>query len=422
MTPPVFLQGSGSMYEFVLALFAGVGLAFLLLLAIIIINKVTREYGEGHLRRRRVELEPCFFKYAMGQGPIESFLPAPLRRGERRLVEDIFFDLGRVVKGSVRERAREAFERLGFVDHYVRRLQSRRWWARAEAAEKLGLIGSEQATRPLIERMEDPVPEVRVRAAKALGGIRTSQALLTLIRTLWDPGRWSAIRVAGILIVGGDETVQLLLKEFPGMPTHAKIAAVDIFARTRSLKATALLLSLLKESNPDLRARAAFALGQTGDPNSAPNLTGILSDPDWAVRAMAAKALGRLSEHESIPSLKTALSDPQWWVRTNAAEALKNKGEAGMNALLASLDSSDVYAAQQAVLMLQESGVLDNLVARLSSEEGRERQRALDVMARLVKLRRTDLLTEMAANHPDAPIRQRLAIILGLKPAPGSEA
>lgn len=418
MTPQDWLQGSGPMHAFVLALVYSVGAVFLLLLAVIIVSKGWREVVEARMRRRRRDLEPAFFKYVVGKGPIEDFLPHRLERGERRLVEEIFFDLGRVVKGSVNERAREAFERLGFVEHYLRRLDSRRWWTRAEAAEKLGLIGSEKATSSLIEHMQDPVPEVRVRAARALGSIRTSEALRPLTRALWDPGRWSTIRVAGVLIGAGDESVEILLQEFERMPTHAKVSAIDIFGRIRSLKAIALLRDLLRHPETDIRARAAFALGSIGDPTSAQYLVVALRDPAWAVRAMAARALGRLKEEDTIQALCAALGDPQWWVRANAAEALKNKGARGIGALLSMLDSKDAYAAQQAVQMLQESGLLDEMIARLASEDGGKRQVALDIMAKLVKLKRTDLLTEMAHNHPEASIRQRLAIILGLRVRP----
>jgi len=418
MTMPAWLQGGGPMYDFVIAFCAVVGAVFLLLVIVIIASKGQRQYVEARMRRRRTELEPGFFKYVVGKEPLSSYLPRPIQRGERELVEQIFFDVGRVVKGSVRDRSREAFEGLGYVDHYLGKLKSRRWWTRAEAAEKLGLMGSEKATHALIDHMNDPVPEVRVRAARALGSIRTSEALLPLTRALWDRGRWSAIRVAGILIGAGDEAVEILLREFDRMPLHAKISAIDIFGRIRSLKAIALLRELLKDPEADVRARAAFALGSIGDPTSAPFLTGALKDPNWAVRAMAAKALGRLKEEDSIDALSASLVDQQWWVRANTAEALKNKGARGMGALLSMLDSKDAYAAQQAVQMLQESGVLDEMIARLASEDGSQRQQALDIMAKLVKLKRTDLLTEMAHTHPEASIRQRLAIILGLRVQP----
>jgi HEAT repeat protein len=262
--------------------------------------------------------------------------------------------------------------------------------------------------------MSDPMPEVRVRAAQALGGIGTPESLRPLVIALRDAGRWSAIRVAGMLISAGDDAVEVLLKEFDGLPNHAKISAIDIFGRIKSLRASKLLRDLLTDPSPDLRARAAYALGSIGDPTAAPQLSTCLTDREWSVRAMAAKALGRLRENGSIPALAAALSDPQWWVRANAAESLKSKGAAGQDALLGLLDSDDPYAAQQSVQMLQESGVLDAFVGMLISTSPGEQSRALGIMAKLVKLKRIDLLSETARDHPDRIVRQRLAAILGL--------
>lgn len=408
-----------SVYNLVVQVLWTVTTVFLGLLLLIIVNKAWRESRETFSSRRRRDLEPGLFRYVMSIEPVEKFIPAGTGRRDWPVIEQIFFDLLRVARGNVSTRAREAFERLGIVDHYLLRLLSRRWWIRAEAAEKLGLMGSEKATKRLIETMADPMPEVRVRAAQALGGIGTAESLRPLVGALRDAGRWSAIRVAGMLIAAGDDAVDVLLEEFHNLPDHAKISAIDIFGRIKSLRASSLLRDLLKDPQPDLRARAAYALGMIGDPTAAPALSAGLKDPEWAVRAMAAKALGRLRETESIPALAATLSDPQWWVRANAAEALKGKGAAGQDALLRLLDSDDPYAAQQSVQMLQESGVLDAFVGMLTSTAAGEQTRALGVMAKLVKLRRTDLLSEVARGHPDRLVRQRLAALLGL-PAPAA--
>jgi len=416
MTVQTVLSSEG-MYNLLIDVLQGVSAIFLFLLLIIILNKAWRESKEGFIARKRREMEPGLFRYVMGREPVEAFLPAHTSMRDWPVIEQIFFDLRRVARGNVSDRAREAFEALGIVDHHLEQIESRRWWLRADAAEKLGLMGSGKAVPALIKKMSDPTPEVRVRAAQALGLIGTTESLRPLVLALRDAGRWSAIRVAGMLISAGDEAVDVLLEEFDRLPDHAKISAIDIFGRIKSLRATTLLRALMRDSHADLRARAAHAIGMIGDPTAADVLIAGLSDTEWAVRAMAAKALGRLRESESIPALASALSDPQWWVRANAAEALKAKGPAGQDSLLKTLDSDDPYAAQQAVQMLQESGVLDAFVGMLTSPAPGDQARALGVMAKLVKLRRIDLLTEVARDHPDRMIRQRLAALLGLRAA-----
>jgi len=413
------LISTQAVYDLVVQVLWTVTSVFLGLLFLIILNKAWRESREGFASRKRREMEPGLFRYVMSQDPIEKFIPAGTGRREWPVIERIFFDLLRVARGNVSIRSREAFERLGMVDHYLTRLHSRRWWQRADAAEKLGLMGSEKATKSLIESMSDPTPEVRVRAAQALGAIGTTESLKPLVHALRDAGRWSAIRVAGMLISAGDDAVDVLLEEFQKLPDYAKVSAVDIFGRIKSLRASLLLRDLLTDPAPDIRARAAYALGLIGDPTAAGPLTACLKDKEWAVRAMAVKALGRLRESVSIPALAGALSDPQWWVRANAAEALKTKGPAGQQALLSSLDSDDPYAAQQSVQMLQESGVLDAFVGMLTSTVPGEQTRALGIMTKLVKLRRTDLLSEVARDHPDRLVRQRLAALLGV-PSPSA--
>jgi HEAT repeat protein len=409
--PP--FEGTDAMHALLLDTLQGVTVIFLLLLLLIIVNKGWRELRESSLRRQRAELEQHIFKYVMSTEPIETFLPSPHDRRQWPAIEQIFLDLMRIAKGSVRARALEAFESIGIVDHYLGQLESRRWWLRAAASERLGLMGSGKTVKPLIERLADPIPEVRSRATQALGQIGTTEALRPLVVALKSPGRWSAIRVSVVLIMAGDEAVNVLLEEFQWLPDHAKVSAIDIFARIRSLRASPLLRELLTDPNPDLRARAANALGILGDPTAARLLERTLQDPEWPVRAMAAKSLGRLQESGSIGALKDALADSQWWVRANAAEGLKMKGNSGRDALLQMLDSSDPYAAQQSVQMLQESGVLDDFIGMLVSHAPGEQTSALNVMTKLVKLRRIDLLTDAAHGHPNRMVRQRLAALLG---------
>jgi HEAT repeat protein len=394
--------------------------AFLLLLATILVIKVRRQMGEARRRRRRAILEPIVLRHgAAAAGTLLEALPAPPGPVDRDVLEAILLDQVQAVRGAVRERFSRAFQELGLVDRQVRRLQSGRAWIRADAAEKLGRMRAPGTTAALARAMEDPVLEVRLRAARALASAGGHAAVSRLVAALSQPSRWSTIRIADILSGMGEDAVADLLREYPRLPAAARVPVIDIFGRVRSLTAIPVLRAILDDSDTDIRARAAHALGQIGDPGSVPDLIRTLSDPEWPVRAMAARALGRISGTEAVEPLCGVLTDGQWWVRVNAAEALRAKGPQGQSALIGMLDSDDPYAREQSVLMLEEAGVLDEAVGNLRSSDGDARALAEALIRRVAVLGRTDLLRQLGADHTDPEVREDLAGLLAAPPAGG---
>jgi len=393
---------------------------FALLLGVIVSLKGRRQVVDLRRRRRRTVLEPIVLRHARStDGGLVSALGTEPGTFDLGVLETLLLEQIQAVRGRYQQRLVDACEEVGLVDRRVAQLASRRWWLRADAAERLGLMRSGRASAPLVAAMDDPQPEVRIRAAKALGLIGGQAAIAKLVTGLRQPSRWSAMRLADILTGLGEQAVDDLSAALPQLPEASRLLVLDIFGRVRSLKAIPVLRGLLSDPHPDLRARAAHALGLIGDPGSIPHLVGVLKDPAWPVRAMAARALGRIPGREALEPLCLALTDSQWWVRANAAEALKSKGEPGQRALLGVLDTSDGYAREQAVLMLQESGMLDETMARLASADPGEVEKAASIIRKLVGLKRVDLLGEAAASHPDARVRAALLSLLR-QPAEGA--
>jgi HEAT repeat protein len=260
--------------------------------------------------------------------------------------------------------------------------------------------------------MRDPSPEVRLRAAKALGRIGNPGAARELLRALDDPSRWSTIRVADILAGMGQPAVEQIVAEFPRMGRAGKLAAIDVLGRIRALPEAAWLEERLHDPDPDVRARSCHALGGIGDPSRTPALVRALGDPAWPARAMAAKALGRLADPEAVPALAAAMRDREWWVRTNAALSLAAMGRAGRAALEQVLDGPDRFARHQAVLMLEQTGAVDEWAARLAGERSPERDRAASALLRIVAEGRTARLSALAERHPDGRVREAVRRLL----------
>ncbi len=396
-----------------------IGGVFLALAIVIVANKAWREARDGWRRARRSGLEPAILSYAHGEGP--SALAAvgwTVRRRDRVVIEQILLDHVQRVRGIERERLGRALDELGYVERYLAKLRSRRWWTRADGAERLGLAGAKKAVAPLVEAMEDEVPEVRMRAAKALGAVGGTAAVAPLVQTLREPNRWSTIRVADILSEMKQDVVGGLFEAYPGLGIHGKLAALDVLGRVRSLRAVPWLRERLHDGVHDVRARAAHALGQIGDPDSGRELTAALSDAEWPVRAMAAKALGRIRHVAAVPNLCEALRDREWWVRANAAEALRQMGEPGIAALEKMLDDGDVYARHQAVLMLEESGFLDRHVERLVGPLPKETEESTAIVRRFIRAGQVDRLHELSEAHADPRVRNAVATLLARTPPP----
>lgn len=397
------------MYEALVVAIAIIGAVFLALTTLIVLNKGWRESRTRWHRVRRHALEPRVLSFVHGEQPsILPRFPGGIGPLDRPVLEEVLLSLVQRVRGIERDRIRKAIEELGYVDRFVGKLASRRWWDRAQGAEKLGLAGASRATSRLIAAMGDPVPEVRIRAAKALGIIGGKAAMKPLIEALDERNRWSSIRIADILADMGVEVVTELTTNFPLLQPAGKLAALDILGRVRSLHVAPWLRERVADPDPDVRARACHALGAIGDPDAGPVLRAALRDAEWPVRAMAAKALGKTRQLEAVPDLCEAMRDREWWVRSNSARALQAMGAPGRDALVWMLEDRDNFARHQAVLMLEESGFLDEKADLLAHVDAGKRAEGEAFVKRFLDVGQVGRLHELAANHRDAGVRRVL--------------
>jgi len=107
----------------------------------------------------------------------------------------------------------------------------------------------------------------------------------------------------------------------------ARKAIIYALARYPQPQVTSALIPFLKNRRSELRAAAAYALAETGDPASAPALAEVLrqggKDEDAFARSQAARGLGRVGGRDSIDLLTNALSnDRSQEVRREAALSL----------------------------------------------------------------------------------------------------
>jgi HEAT repeat protein len=104
---------------------------------------------------------------------------------------------------------------------------------------------------------------------------------------------------------------------------------------------------------PAVRAAVMRAMGTVGlDADSASAAVRALDDTDADVRAMAARALGRARWRDAAPALAHHLDD-DWAVAANSADALRRIGRSGLDLLGLRVDDAG-YAGDLARQMLWE--------------------------------------------------------------------
>jgi len=109
------------------------------------------------------------------------------------------------------------------------------------------------------------------------------------------------------------------------------------------------LLQLLEDVQARMRRRAALAVGRVGLPEGvAPLAKRLASDSDGEVRAMAAFALGILGDASATGALRTALADPSPLVQGRAAEALGLLGDTASATPIAAMASA-AYVQSHAI-------------------------------------------------------------------------
>jgi len=235
----------------------------------------------------------------------------------------------------------------------------------------------------------DRDPDARVRAVETL---RCGKDLKALLPFLGD--EHPRVRARAIQALAGAGGLEELAG--PGLSNPRPLVRQGIceaLGRARCRASVPALLGRLADPDPGVRARAAEALGEAGDPSVADRLAeAFRRNHDWGTRAFSLEALTRLAPEKARPLLPPASDDPSYQVRMVAAESLPRAGGMGTYPLLPGfLEDPDWRVRVSAIgacLEIRQREVVGWLVDRLGREKGRLRW---DILVALHDLTGKDL-------------------------------
>lgn len=264
---------------------------------------------------------------------------------------------------------------------------------REELAVALGRIGDVRGRSLLQGLLIDGAPEVRRAAAFALGELGAPEAVVAL-RTAAvddDPETGSlAVEALGKLAAPLSDVERILGALEPG--ERDRRLAPHLF-RFKDPSSVAVAQRLLASADPDLREKAAYALGREARPEGLGALRTLVVDSNPRIRAWAARGLGIVGGAEDLAPLLELARDPEASPRTQALAAAGRivervdliAPEAWQAELIRAFDDPlpgiRATALEAAARFLPSEAVEAALATRFRSGSSRERQLALRALA-----------------------------------------
>jgi HEAT repeat protein len=224
-------------------------------------------------------------------------------------------------------------------------------------------VGHGDESRELLFRaLRGDEPELRTASIVALGrlGERHEWAIDGLVEALLLDDA-EVVRAATQLDRLAPRVGGRLLPLLGHPSSTVRVSAVRLLGRYHTLAAQHVP-AMTADRSPKVRAAALETLRVTASGEALRRALALLDDPSPLVRAHAARTAGAIAPLSSASFLVPLLGDPSWWVRDATREGLVAAGVEVAAALAPALDGDDDALRSGAALVMQDVGLLDDLV------------------------------------------------------------
>jgi len=253
---------------------------------------------------------------------------------------------------------------------------------RLKTVEQVAAREGQQAAQFLAPMVADPDLNVRKAVVQALSGSQDKSAVAALVCALRDSDRELRWRAAKALQAAG-------WKPASDEQSVWRAVAHGEFVKTVDFGTVAVepLIAELDDPRCPNRRDVIQSLGQIGDARAIRPLVAAVSDPDPNIRVAAVDALSGVGAPDVVAGLINALNDPSKHVRAVAAAALGKAGDAAaVQPLLAVLTDEDWAvrkAAGDALARLRDKRAVEPMVGLLDDPDQDVREAAVHALGEI---------------------------------------
>lgn len=290
--------------------------------------------------------------------------------------------------------------------------------ARRSAAEELA-EGDERAIYPLIRALSDKnagVQDAAMRSLISIGGEVAGYMVLPLLREN------SYLRNTALIILGqlGGVSVPLLYPLLKDKDDDVRKFAIDLLGEIKEGVEPLKIVPCLKDTNANVRAATAKAIGMLGYSKGVPDLIKALRDDEW-VCFSALDALGELMAVDSIGDIASLFDNPSEAVRFAAIETLgKLASDRGVDPLRSYLPKASEDERNAIIKSLIQIGISPemadlsgHLVTMLKNGDWEEKEIALKGIAALKCMEAVPVIVDSAGSlDPSLPESEERLLLL----------
>lgn len=234
------------------------------------------------------------------------------------------------VQGQAKQRIREVA--YPFLKTVRSKLESSRSLIRAQAVQRIGLLGGATCVDALRERLKDPSPRVVSMAVKWVAKTGDPTDAERILNCLGRLDHVDRRQISSALIELGEEAAPMFRSALvdPDRPSFVRICCAEALrwlGDSASAASAARLLQAEEEKetpdDPELTASLLRLLRRVGQTSHATVVRPYLASDVPFVRIHAARALGQLGDRRDEPLLNALLrGDESRWVALSAARSL----------------------------------------------------------------------------------------------------
>ncbi len=332
---------------------------------------------------------------------------------DREILEEILVDLCRSPDALSARQASATLSALGIHSRWIEELRAGNLSRRVLAATKLGYVHDLRGVNALVAAAADPSPQVELAVTLSLGRLKDTRGLEALFRVAQNSARTVPdLTLAAALAACAEGQPALLVPLLKAPQANARIVAAWALSEVADLLVLRDVLRAAGDAEPEVRAKAARALGRIPTKESLEALELLTRDRVWFVRVRALDALGKLGDAAGVAAALYALGDNVREVRYRAASALRQMRVTKGEVVAPVLANGPRRSLNSLISEWDRAGFLWDIAAGLSTRNWERFGESRQLVKALVAAGITRALVSFVLVFPDIKVRLRLLRLL----------